>query len=68
MDPITPVIERCEKRLEEVRAILARWTQYDTNRIDGQRAQLQREEMDLVTILKALEFYRASFLPGGPEE
>ena len=69
MDPILPVIERCEKRLEEVREILNVWsTMYSSGEINGQRERLQREEMDLVTIIKALEFYRASFLPGGPEK
>ena len=56
MDPITPVIERCEKRLEEVRGILNVWsTMNSSGEIDGQRAKLQREEMDLVTIIQALK-------------
>lgn len=58
MDPITPVIERCEKRLEEVRAILNVWsTMYSSGEINGQRERLQREEMDLVTIIEALKWY-----------
>ena len=56
MDPITPVIERCEKRLEEVRAILAVWNEQEYNEnLTGRRAKLQREEMDLVTIIPALK-------------
>ena len=53
-----PVIERCEKRLGEVRAILNVWstsTMYSYGEINGQRERLQREEMDLVTIIQALK-------------
>ena len=56
MDPITPVINRCEKRLEEVREILNVWsTMNSSGEINGQRERLQREEMDLVTIIQALK-------------
>lgn len=64
MDPITPVIERCEKRLEEVRAILAVWNDQENNKKPtGLRAKLQREEMDLVTIIQALKWYREASKP-----
>lgn len=69
MDPITPVIERCKKRLLEVREILAAWDYFDDKTDNSDyRSQLQREEKDLVTIIQALRFTRTLNFPGGPEE
>jgi len=68
MDPITPIIERCEKRLSEIRDILHVWNDSEYNvRSTGLRVKLQKDERDLSIIIQALYFYRHATY-GGPKK